>query len=188
MFLSNILQRIAKGLKWLQSNEWPYKVLCSASIGWFSPAVIGEFRSSLSRWFVPTHGSGVNRLHQEIILSCLHWSFNLQSWIPSSFARWFTPKALKAWRNEHSLRVFPLPCKYTQCLREERRRQPWSKWPQMIKNNRESPARGRGGGESCSRTRADIGTYCPYWQYLMAKCKKLHLQVFFFLICAFYID
>ena len=79
-----------------------------------------------------------------------------------------------------SLRVFPLPCKYTQCLREERRRQPWSKWPQMIKNNRESPAGGRGGGESCSRTRADIGTYCPYWQYLMAKCKKLHLQVFFF--------
>ena len=57
-------------------------------------------------------------------------------------------------------------------------------------NNRKSPAGGRkarkwrkmekpvGEGESCSRTRADIGTYCQYWQYLMAKCKKLHLKVF----------
>ena len=151
--------------------------------------MIGEFRSSLSRWFVPTHGSGRS-------IACTKRSFSLACTEALTCNPGFQVLSLVDLLRRHlrpegmniSLRVFPLPCKYTQCLREERRRQPWSKWPQMIKNNRESPARGRGGGESCSRTRADIGTYCPYWQYLMAKCKKLHLQVFFFLICAFYID
>lgn len=43
----------------------------------------------------------------------------------------------------------------------------------------------RGQGESFSRKRADICTYCQYRQYLIAKCKQSHLKVFF-TICAFY--
>ena len=35
---------------------------------------------------------------------------------------------------------------------------------------------GEGEGESCSRTRADIGIYCQYWQYLTAKCKKIAFE------------
>ena len=42
-----------------------------------------------------------------------------------------------------SLRVFPLLSKYIQWLRAELLRQPWSKWPQMMKNNRTSPTWGR---------------------------------------------
>ena len=44
-----------------------------------------------------------------------------------------------------------------------------------VARNGKSPG---GGGELVS-ARADIGTYCQYWQYLMAKCKKSHLKVFF---------
>lgn len=45
----------------------------------------------------------------------------------------------------------------------------------------------RKGGERCSQTRADIGTYCHCWQYLIAKYKQFHLKLFFSL-CAVYID
>lgn len=45
-----------------------------------------------------------------------------------------------------------------------------------VARNGKSPG---GGGELVS-ARADIGIYCQYWQYFMAKCKKSHLKVFFF--------
>ena len=45
-----------------------------------------------------------------------------------------------------------------------------------------------GEGESCYRMRANIGTYCQYWQYLTTKCKKKHIWKYFFTICTFYND
>ena len=66
------------------------------------------------------------------------------------------------------------------------------------KNNYTSPVWGRyarkwremekavGEAESCSRTRDDIGTYCQYWQYLIAKCKKSHFLSFCFCFFVFH--
>lgn len=101
-------------------------------------------------------------------------------------------------KKDHFIAGFSSPLQW---LHAELSTQPQLKWPQMIKNNRMRPTWGRnvqkwremekaveeGGGERCSRTRADIGTYCHCWQYLIAKYKQFHLKLFFSL-CAVYID
>lgn len=91
-----------------------------------------------------------------------------------------------------SLRVFPLLRKYMQWLRAE------LSWPQMIKNNRSSPAWGRNarkwremkkpwgrGGVVLGQEPILAPVVNTDNINLMAKCKKTHLKVFFFTICAF---
>ena len=90
MYIATFRMQTASILQAMRSTGYPspYKARCSAMIGWFSTAVIGEFRSSLVRWFV----SPGDRCRMALLLFCfltvgIHASKNFYFTVPVNVVR-----------------------------------------------------------------------------------------------------